>query len=398
MIPTLSALDARRLLLSAQGLLDDPRRPANVRELGRLIERLGFVQMDSINVVERAHHLTLWSRLERFRRDDLVTLLEKDRALFEHWTHDASVFPSRWYVHWKPRFERDRKRLLSQEWWASRLGGSPAPLLARIKEQIAREGPQRSADFEHEEGKRGAWWGWTPTKAALETLWRVGELAVSGRVHFHKTYDLAERVFPEQHVAKAPGAREHRDWACTTAAERLLIFTARELASFWRAIDVKEAAKFCAEETLAGRLTPIAVESADGRPPVASFAVADWEARLQQLPEAPAAMRLLCPFDPVLRDRDRCLRRFGFDYRFEAFVPQQKRRFGYFVLPLLEGDRLVGRLDPKLHREERRLEIKGLFWEEKVKPTAARRRATKDAVERLATFLGATTIDGLPGP
>ena len=140
-----------------------------------------------------------------------------------------------------------------------------------------------------------------------------------------------------------------------------------------------------------GRIVPVQVESADGevRP---AFALADWEARLARLPEPPERTRLLCPFDPILRDRARALRRFGFDYRFEAFVPEPKRQFGYFVLPILEGDRLVGRLDPKLHRDRGLLEIKGLWWEAGVRVTKARRRGLDEALERLATFVGAGDI------
>ena len=131
-------------------------------------------------------------------------------------------------------------------------------------------------------------------------------------------------------------------------------------------------------------------EAAGTRQP--AFALADWEARLARLPEPPEGLRLLCPFDPILRDRGRALRRFDFDYRFEAFVPEAKRQFGYFVLPLLEGDRLVGRLDPKLHRNQGLLEIKGLWWEPGIRLTKARRRSLEAALERLAAFTGADRI------
>jgi uncharacterized protein YcaQ len=160
------------------------------------------------------------------------------------------------------------------------------------------------------------------------------------------------------------------------------------LADFWDAVEAPEAKTWCIAAGKAGRIDPVNVECADGeiRP---AFALADWEARL---PEPPERTRLLCPFDPILRDRARALRRFGFDYRFEAFVPEPKRQHGYFVLPILEGHRLVGRLDPKLHRAQDLLEIKGLWWEPGVKATKARKRGLEEALERLAAFVGAGEV------
>ena len=211
------------------------------------------------------------------------------------------------------------------------------------------------------------------------------------RIGFQKVYDLTERVLPDQHALPCPDPAEHLEWACSTAAERLWVFSPKELADFWDSIEVPEAKAWCAGAEQAGRILSVKVEDTDGavRP---AFALADWEARLAKLPEAPERTRLLCPFDPVLRDRSRALRRFGFDYRFEAFVPEPKRRYGYFVLPILEGDRFVGRLDPKLHRDRGLLEIKGLWWEPGVKATKSRKQNLEEALERLAAFLGADEV------
>lgn len=391
LLPTLSAADAQRLFLGAQGLLDDPALRATTASLQALIERLGFVQVDTINVVARAHDLTLFSRLDGYRPEQLKRLLEGNRSLFEGFTHDASAIPTAWFPHWKPRFARDRARIHAHAWWQHHFRGTDGgTVVAEVKARIAREGPLKSADFEHPE-KRGPWWGWKPQKAALDFLWRSGELLVPRREGFQKVYDLAERVLPEAHILPCPSSAEHLAWACGTAAERLWVFTPKELADFWASVEAVEARAWCAAEARAGRIVPVTVTGADGevRP---AFALADWEARLARLPDPPARTRLLCPFDPILRDRTRALRRFGFDYRFEAFVPEPKRQYGYFVLPILEGDRLVGRLDPKLHRDRGLLEIKGLWWEPGIKPTKARRRGLDQALERLAAFLGANEI------
>ena len=387
------AATAARLLLEAQGLCEDPGRKANKREISKLIDRLGFVQVDTINVVARAHDLTLWSRLEGYEPRMLKTLLEKDRALFEHWTHDASVIPVRWYAHWKPRFARAMARIEVHPWWEERMGGRPEEVLDHVRERIRKEGPLKSSDFEHEAGERGTWWAWKPAKAALEALWRAGELAIAGRDHFAKRYDFAERVHPEAHARPMPDEDAQVEWACATASERLVVFTARELAAYWDDIGVEEARSWCEAARKAERIVPVEVESADGSAPQAGFALADWKDRWKKAPEAPDRTRLLCPFDPILRDRARCLRRFGFDYRFEAFTPAPKRQFGYYVLPILEGERLVGRLDPKVHRDRGALEVRGLWWEKGIRPTKARLKRLDEALESLAVFTGADTLE-----
>lgn len=395
--PTITARDARRLLLGAQGLLDDPADRLGPTSLQRFVERLGFVQVDTINVVARAHHLTLHSRRDGYRPEHLRALLETRRSLFEHWTHDASAIPTAWFVHWKPRFARDRERIRRHRWWQHHFRGTVGErVVDDVKARIAREGPLRSADFEHPE-KRGPWWGWKPQKAALDFLWRSGELMVPRRDGFQKVYDLTERVLPAAAAAPAPAPDAHVAWACGTAMARLGVASPKELADFWHAVDARAAADWCAAEAAAGRIVRVVVESADGTPPRSAFAPADWERRLRHLPEPADRTRLLCPFDPVLRDRARGLRRFGFDYRFEAFVPPPKRRWGYFVMPILEGETIVGRLDPKLHRDRGVLEVRGLWWEPGIRPTTARRRRLDEALARLATFVGATDVQRAGG-
>jgi uncharacterized protein YcaQ len=393
-LPVITAEEARLLLMGAQGLLEDPARPITPIVLRKVIERMGFVQLDSINVVERAHHLTLFSRMDNYRHEHFTTLLEKSRSLFEHWTHDASAIPLRWFAYWKPRFEAARKRMMNNGWWRERIGQEPVKIIDEVRERIRVEGPLRSQDFEHERnGESSAWWGWKPQKAALEFLWSSGELMVARRDGFQKVYDLTERVFPAEHAAPRPDEREHIEWACSTAMERLVIATPKELAEFWNAIDIARAKAWCEEAARQGRIIPVSVESAaDAANTRQSFAAFDWRAKLRRLPAPPERMRLLSPFDPVLRDRARARRLFGFDYRFEAFVPGPKRHYGYYVLPILEGDKLVGRLDPKFERREGLLNILKVYWEPGVRVTRKRQKSLERAVEDLARFIGAKQI------
>lgn len=388
------AAAARRLLMGAQGLLADPARGATAATVFDLVRRLGFVQLDSINYVERAHHLTLASRLHAYRREHLACLLERDRSLFEHWTHDASAIPVEWFVHWKPRFARAAARIRSNGWWRERMGAQAERIVESVRARVRSEGALRSQDFEHESGQASAWWGWKPQKAALEYLWHTGELSVVRRENFQKVYDLTERVFPKLHRAPAPSAEEQTEWACSTALERLVVATPKELADFLALIEPARAKSWCEQAERLGRVVPVLVEPLDGASkPRPSYALPDWERRLKRLPEPPQLTRLLCPFDPVLRDRARALRLFGFDYRFEAFVPEPQRRFGYYVLPVLEGDRLVGRVDPKFERAEGLLKVRRVYWERGVRATRERVKNLKEAAERLARFIGAKGVE-----
>ncbi|MCK6552905.1 winged helix DNA-binding domain-containing protein, partial [Myxococcota bacterium] len=382
---------ARRLLLGAQGLLRDPARPIDAAGLQALIEQLGFVQLDSINVVARAHHLTLAARADGYVPEQLAHLLEATRGLFEHWTHDASAIPTAWYRHWHHRFDPAAERIRASAWWGRRIGARADALVAEVLRRIDAEGPLPTQAFERTTrgGEENGWWSWTPEKAALEYLWHTGALAVAKRIHFHKYYDLAERVIPKEHHGARSTQDEHVDWACMTALERLGVATPAELAAFWRAISIAEARRWCEAARREGRVE--AHPAGDGsKSPV--YSVADWRARADDYPDAPDHIRLLSPFDPILRDRKRTERLFGFDYRFEAFVPAAKRRYGYYVLPILEGHELVGRLEPKNHRDARTLEIRGVWWEPSTKVTAKRRRKLDEAIERLAKFVGAEKI------
>lgn len=380
--------------MDAQGLLDDPSKPASPAAVGRLIDRMGFVQLDTITTVERAHHHILFSRLEGYRPAHLEHLHHRRRSLFEHITHDASLIPVRFFEHWRPRFERYRK---SPRWGQVASGEAIREVVARIRER----GPCMAREFEAADGRKaGPWWDWRPHKLALEWLLRTGELSVAARVSFQKVYDLTERVYPEAHGRPAPSPEEHIEWACSTALERLVIATPGELAAFWHAIKPGEAAAWAAAAVKSGAAGSVLVEGFGGGAARKALAHPVYRRRLARAAEPPRGMRLLSPFDPVIRDRKRCLRLFGFDYRFEAFVPAPKRRYGYYVLPILEGDRLVGRADPKLHRDRGVLEIQKFWWEPGYKAGRAQRKTLEAAVAAFAAFTGAArwTLPDEPSP
>jgi uncharacterized protein len=381
------------MLLGAQGLLDDPATvgPATARRVTRLVERMGFVQVDTINTVERAHHLILAARIGGYAPSHLAAAIERDRLLFEHWTHDASIIPIKWYPHWHYRFERYG----TGKWHLKHLGADGQRVLDEVLDRIATEGTLSSSDFEHTRPKPGpaaSWWGWKPQKIALDYLWRTGRLHVAGRRNFQKVYDFPERVVPEHAKLPRPDEARHVAWACRTALERLGTATAREIAQFWNAVTMQQVNEWLARATASGEVTNVSIESADRSPPRLGYAVPDVSPRVARLPDAPAGMRLLCPFDPVLRDRARAKRVFDFDFRFEGFVPAARRTHGYYVMAVLEGDRFVGKADPKFDRASGTLAVKRIWWEPNVKLTRRRLLLFEEAVEKLAGWVGAKRI------
>jgi len=360
-------------------------------DLYNLIERMGFVQLDSIVTVERAHHLTLFSRNQTYRRRDFDRLLDKDRRLFEHWTHDASMIPIRWFGHWSYRFETMGRRLSDSAWFVERIGPDADKVITAVLDHVRANGPTMSRDLEDPDGTRaGPWWGWGPTKAALEYLWWSGALSVVRRVNFQKVYDLTERVIPDNYRDDTPDRTAHIEWACSTALDRLGIATPGEIARFWDLIKPAESKAWV--EANQHRLQTVIVEPAGGGRPRPSVAWAHLGDQIAALPEPPSRLRFLSPFDPVVRDRNRALRLFNFDYRFEAFVPEPRRKYGYYVLPLLEGDRMAGRACMKFHRDKGRLTVNNLWWETGVKPGKGRIAALESELERLRRFLGAETV------
>ena len=394
-VPRLSNAQARRLFLERHGLCDDPSRKVGRGELQTLIERLGFVQLDSINTVARAHDLILFSRRQCYRPKQLKTLLEKERSLFEHWTHDASIIPSRFYPYWELRFERYRERLI-ERWRQWRREGFEEKI-DDVLAHIERNGPAMSREMGEDEKKNnGGWWDWHPSKTALEYLWRTGQLAVCRREGFQKVYDLSERVIGEEHRTDRYSKAETIDWACSSALDRLGFATSGEIAAFWDGITPAEAKKWCAER-LGSDLIEMEIETAQGGRPHRVFARADIEAELDGLAYPPGRIRVLSPFDPAIRDRKRAERLFGFNYRIEVFVPAAKRRYGYYVFPLLEGDRLIGRIDMKRRGDSGVLDVTAFWPEPKVKLGRGRLERLEAELDRIRRFAGCARIDYADG-
>ena len=379
---------ARWLWLSSQGLAAAPTGPI---DLGRMIHDLGFVQLDTIRVISRAHHHILWSRNQNYREPMLGKHLKK-REIFEHFTHDASVLPMQFLPMWQRQFARWAERISGAGWWK---GMPDAEGRAEIKARIEREGPLSTHAFDTKvEGKREMW-SRPPHKLALDYMWYAGELATCHRENFTKFYDLGERVFPKalREVEMAEDAQ--LDWLCHAALRRMGFGSAGEIQRFWDAMSAREVKGWL--ESARGGLVPVEIENADGSV-TPGWAPPDIEVRLAALDKPTARLRILNPFDPAIRDRNRLERLFGFDYRVEMFVPAAQRKWGYYVYPLLEGDRFVGRIEAKANRAGDMLQHLRRWAEPGVKWSAARQAKLEAELVRLARLADVSELRLGGGP
>ena len=392
--PVLANAAARAIFLARHGLAG--RHPwQEGSDLAGLIDHLGFVQVDSINTVERAHHMIVSARSKPYRPRHLVRLLERDRGVFEHWTHDAALIPTRFYPHWQLRFARDRERL-SQRWRKWR-GSAFEAKLEEVLQHIADTGPVSVRSFDEGEMRpSGGWWEWHPSKTALEFLWRTGALAVARRDGFVKVFDLAERVIPQEHRTHVPAPQDTIDWACNGALDRLGFATSGEIASFWDTVRPAEAKDWCGARE-GSDLVRVDIETAGEGALRTVYARPDLIDEAADPPAVPDRLRILSPFDPALRDRNRTERLFGFHYRIEVFVPAEKRRYGYYVFPVMERDRLIGRIDMKRNVASGALEVAGFWPERGVVMGKGRLRRLDGELARIARFAGCGCVDHRDG-
>lgn len=374
---------ARHLWLSVQGLDKTPVGPLDLLEM---ITRLGFVQLDTIQVVSRAHHHILWSRNQNYREPMLDRLLARDRAVFEHFTHDASVLPMDFLPMWRRQFQLKQAQLDRAGWFK---GLPDKAARDEIKARIAREGALSTQAFDTKvEGAREMW-ARPPHKKALDYMWYAGELATCHRVNFTKVYDLAERVFPAELAAVEMSDAAQLDWLCRAALDRIGVGTRGEIQQFWDAASAEEVKGWCAD--VAGEVQEVQVQAASGEWSTA-LAPLDIEARLEAVTAPTSRLRILNPFDPAVRDRKRLKRLFGFDYRNEMFVPADKRVWGYYVFPILEGDRFVGRAEIKADRKAGELVVQKFWPEAGVKWPRSRFDRLEAELARLARFAGVEQV------
>ncbi|MEM8499174.1 MAG: crosslink repair DNA glycosylase YcaQ family protein [Pseudomonadota bacterium] len=376
--------DARALWLHTMGLA---KQPTGKLDILQIIKDLGFVQLDTIQNVTRAHHHILWSRNQNYREPMLNSLLAEERQLFEHYTHDASVLPMEFFPMWQRQFKHLGEHTNRSGYYKNRLKGKDLDdLLARIEQ----EGPLSTSAFESKVKGNKAMWERPPHKTTLDLLWYSGVLATSHRENFRKYYDLAERVYPEKLRKKCIDDEAQLDWLCTQALSRLGFATPGEIQRFWGAVSAKEAKSWVEQNRQHWAEVEIQTASKQWYKAIAPL---DIEQRLADVIKPSSRLRILNPFDPAIRDRNRLEKLFGFDYRIEIFVPAAKREWGYYVYPLLEKGRFVGRIELKVDKKKNTLQLINLWPEQNVKWSKARDQKLAQELTRLARLATIKSID-----
>lgn len=368
----ISINEARSIVLKSQGLLgnrwNDPLQA---------LERLGYVQIDTLAVVARAHHHTLWSRSENYQEKHLDELV-KEKKVFEYWSHAASYLPIKEF-----RFSLPCKEIYAQG--KSHWFGQNPRMKKFVMERIAAEGPLQSKDFEHPCKSPGNWYEWKPAKRALEQLFMEGKLMVASRQRFQKRYDLTERVLPPGIDTSFPSEDEFAQHLILKSIAAHGLVTAQEI-GYMRSYAKKALAKNL--QRLLKEKILLTVEVGD----ISYYTTKESREAI----ESPEEVHILSPFDNAVIQRSRLRTLFDYDYTLECYAPQQKRKYGYFCLPILYGNRFVARLDPKAHRAEKTFYIRSFHTEKGWKITEKFALAFAEKLKAFAAFNGCEKIVGCP--
>ncbi len=381
MTTTLRRADARRIALAAQGFARPRPGTVGTRQITSALHRMRILQIDSVNVFSRSHYMPLFARLGAYDTALLDKLAFARRPSWvESWAHVASlVSVDDWPLL---QFRRDDLRAkYGHDAWAE----ANQPLLQWLRGELADRGPLRPAEIDHDarSGSRGSWWGWDDVKNGLERLWLFGEVAIAGRRGFERRYALASDVLPSEALQTAVPRAQAIAELVRRAAVAYGVATAADLADYWRIRDRPAVMAAIRDLVDDGELIPVEV---DGWAIAARPAKA-WLHRDAARPRRVDATAILTPFDPVVWFRNRAERLFDFDYRIEIYTPAPQRRFGYYSLPVLVGDDVVGRVDLKADRASSALRVQSAWWEQD---------APRDAAERVAAeLLAAARWQGL---
>jgi len=385
-IPVLTKTQAQRLMLAGLGLLTKPRKNASKQDLLSTIRRIHNLQLDTISVVARAHLHILWSRLGSYNPSWLEELHAEGR-LFEYFSHGVCLLPIDDYPLFRSLMMRKFVGWDNIRDW----GEQNSEVLEEILQHIRENGEVRSKDFENKQS-HGPWWDWKVEKVALEHLYYRGDLMIARREKFQRVYDLRERVLPTWDDSQAPSYEEAVKVLTLNSVKALGLANLTWAANYFylKKAETAQALKELEEE---GLIHPVDVEGLKGNPYYVhidnlSLLNGALEGKLR-----PTHTAILSPFDPLVTDRARARELFDFDYNIECYTPAPKRKYGYFVLPILHKGSLVGRMDAKAWRNEKRLQVIKLFLEPGVKPNKALTKDLADTIRAYAAWQGLDNVD-----
>lgn len=342
----------RRTSLHHQGLLKARPFGKGLQATRRAIEHLGYVQIDTLSVVERAHHHTLWSRIPDYHPEHLSALVE-DRRVFEYWFHAASYLPMTDYRFVLPQMSAIKRGEVGH------FANTEKKYLKQVLTRIRSEGPLRARDFKSASTRNSTWWDWKPAKRALEKLFMQGDLMISGRDGMQKIYDLTERVLPTDVDTREPSLQEFAEYLVRVTLQAHGVTTIKQLTHLRSAAGLRQAIENQLQHQV--EQGALITQQVDGSP-VMYLSQTSLDACIRR---PTGNIRILSPFDNAIIHRDRVQYLFDFNYSLECYVPKEKRQFGYFSLPILYQDNLVGRMDCKAHRRTGLLELINLHLETK---------------------------------
>lgn len=374
----LSKKQARNISLYRQGL-QKPIFGSGKKGSLLAIERLGYVQIDTISVVERAHHHVLYSRVPAYESVLLDELIEKDKTVFEYWSHAAAYLPMKDY-----RFSLLRKQTFaggSTQWFEE-----DKKMQQYILDKVRTEGSVQAKDFEHTRKETSGWWEWKPAKKALEHLFMKGELMVARREGFRKIYDLPERVLPDTVNTVTPTLEEYAEYLIYSTTNSLGLATVDDIAHLRSAhlkTAIKKKIQFLIEQK---RLLSVLLNETE------EIYYTTEEFLNESMPTRKKSVSILSPFDNSVIRRKRLLKLFDYDYTIECYVPEPKRKYGYFCLPVLYGADFIGRIDCKAERKKKILTVVNLFPENGYSKSECR-DIIGDELKRFVLWNGCETIE-----
>lgn len=368
----------QQITLSSQGLLQKVPFGKGKKAVINALEHLGYLQIDTLSIVERAHHHTLWTRILDYKTEYLDELV-KERKIFEYWFHAASYLPLKDF-----RFALPQMFDVKQN--KSHYYNAEPKVMQYVMDTIRAEGPKKVRDFENETKRPGSWWNWKPAKIALERLFMQGDLMICERSGMQKTYDITERVLPENIDLTVPNPIEYAEYLVKTYLRAYGFTTIKQITH----LKTGETLRKKVNEVLNSMLSENSVQkiNIDGL----STIYIQNDLIEKALKKYDSKIRLLSPFDNAVIHRERIKQLFGFDYRIECYIPKEKRQYGYFCLPILLGNKFIGRVDCKAHRKEKEFEIIHLHIEDQNREMELWLKSFTETMKQFATFNGCESI------
>jgi uncharacterized protein YcaQ len=373
---TLSQL--RFLTLESQGLTKPYPFGKGKDAVLKALEHLGYLQIDTLSIIERAHHHTLWTRILDYQTTYLDELVEEWK-IFEYWFHAASYLPMKDFRFVLPQ-------MLEVKQSKTHYYNADEKVMKYIVDTIRAEGPKKARDFENETKKAGSWWSWKPTKIALERLFLQGDLMISSRNGMQKMYDLTENILPNSINTTLPTDLEFAEYLVKTYLNAYGFTTVKQITH----LKTGELVRNNVDKVLKSMLQEGTIQQVNTENMPSVFV--NKNLLEKPLNKTNSSIRILSPFDNSIIHRDRVKQFFDFDYKIECYTPKEKRQYGYFCLPILLGDTFIGRVDCKAHRKEKEFEIIHLHIENTNIDIDLWKQPFVEIIKSFATFNGCENI------